>query len=209
MKAGRFHILLAMVLVACLSACGQKGKIIPRSEMAEVYADLFMADQWILYAPEQSRVADTTMVYERVFNMHGYTTKDYVASVDYYLRDPKRYSRILKKTDAILSGKLDKLNALVAEETELREQLERLCGYDRGLKLYYDTLFLRVTKEAGLRFEMDSCGRYLPVVPAAPDTLAIEDSLACPDSLHDAGIPGIFESDRAVPELVEKPVSVR
>lgn len=183
------HILVVLLAVLCLSACGHKGKIIPRSTMADLYVDLLLADQWVLTAPGQSRAADTTMVYEPIFNRYGYTTEDYIASVDYYLRDPKRYGRILRKADGKLSEKIDRLNILLDREDSIRAQLERLAGFDPGLKLYYDTVYMRLTKEAGLRFEPDSCGRYLPVLPPAPDSLPsldslrLLDSLACADSL--------------------------
>ena len=177
------HILAALVGMLCLSACWQKDKIIPRSKMADLYVDMFLADQWVINAPGQARASDTTMLYEPIFNRYGYTTEDYIASVDYYLRDPKRYGRILKKAESKLSGQLDRLNLLLDREDSIREQLERLAGFDPGLKLYYDTVYMRLTKEAGLRFDVDSCGRYMPVLPPSPDSLPALDSLSTLDSL--------------------------
>jgi len=186
MKLKGLHIILAAALVVCLSACGKKDKIIPRSTLEDVYVDLFLADQWMIENPGQSKIADTTMLYEPIFNKYGYTTQNYIASVNHYIRDPKRYARILRRTDAKLVAKLEKLKILVEEEEALREQLEKLGDFDPGLKLYYDTVYMRVTKEAGLRFELDSSGRYMPVVPVvdtvlAADSLAVKDSISQPD----------------------------
>lgn len=202
MKPGSLHILLAAVLLSCLSACGPKGKIIPRSKMEDVYVDLFMADQWIIANPIQSKVADTTMLYEPIFNRYGYTTQDYIASVDHYISDPKRYARILRRADEKLVAKLEKLNVLVEREVALRDFLELIGGFDPGLKLYYDTVYMRVTKEAGLRFELDSFGRYMPLIPAA-DSIPPVDSLATSDSLsHGDRLPDVvMDSGRVLPEL--------
>lgn len=205
MKLRGLHIILAAALLLCLSACGKKDKIIPRSTLEDLYVDLFLADQWLIETPGQSRIADTTMVYEPIFNKYGYTTLDYIASVNHYIRDPKRYARILKRADAKLVARLNVLQALVDEETALKEQLELLAGFDPGLKLYFDTVYMRVTKEAGLRFELDSFGRYMPVLPPAPDSLLFLDSLALADSLARldsiAGLDSLALRDSLAPEV--------
>lgn len=208
MRLKGIHILLMSVAAICLSACVQRGRIIPRSKMEDVYVDLFITDQWIIETPGQSKVADSTMLYEPIFRKYGYTTQDYIASVNHYLKDPKRYARILKRTDAKLTSRLERLNRLVDEDTALKEQLARLSGFDPGLKLYYDTVYMRVTKEAGLRFELDSFGRYMPFVPPPQDSLpaldsvTMADSILASDSVDRAG--GLGYSGRTRKQLLQK-----
>ena len=89
----------AYLLPAALSfifsvSCSRDEKVIPRDKMAQIYADMLLMDQWIIAHPEARRTADTTLVYEAVFERYGYDSDDYRASVGFYLQDPDRYARI-------------------------------------------------------------------------------------------------------------------
>ncbi len=94
---------LALALLS-LCCCSRKGKVIPRDEMADIYYDMFMADQWLQDHREFRETADTTLFYEALFRRHGYSTADYFQSVKHYMRDPKRYSRMMQ-------GVIDRLEA--------------------------------------------------------------------------------------------------
>ena len=175
MKRACLHILTAVLTILCLSSCAEKTKVIPRSDMVDIYVDLFLADQWLLGDPGQMRVADTTMFYEPIFRSHGYTTEDYITSVNHYLGDPKRYARLLRKADDRLLAKAGELSKIVDEEEMLRQQESIIRTFDPDLKLYYDTLYMRITRQAGLVFKADEMGRYMPVLPEpepAVDTVA-------------------------------------
>ena len=184
------HAIAALAAVLAVASCGKKGKVISRSDLEDIYVDLFLADQWLVHNQSESDAADTLMFYEPVFRSHGCTTEDYVESVNHYLHDPKRYARILKRADARISSMLEKARSEVDEVETIRSLRRAAEAYHPDLKLYYDTLYVRITKEAGLRFVADSAGRYLPFVPepepldsAALDSLARLDSLALADSL--------------------------
>ena len=98
MKRCLAYLLLALLLLGCSS----RVKIIPRGEMAEVYADLFLVDQWAADRNIPSRQLDTLSLYAAVLERHGYTFADFNASEEKYLKDPERFSRIVKKTMGIL-----------------------------------------------------------------------------------------------------------
>ena len=83
-------------------SCGGDGRVIPKKKMSEIYADMFTADQWISQNYKASRVADTTMVYEAIFEKYGYDSEDYRKSVDHYIQDPDRFARILRQTVLVL-----------------------------------------------------------------------------------------------------------
>ena len=95
-------ILLAFVGLALLASCGRKGRVIPASKMAEIYAEIYVSDQWVVLNPKARRVIDTTRIYEPIFRKYGYTTADYRKSVDAYMENPDKYSRILKKASSIV-----------------------------------------------------------------------------------------------------------
>ena len=84
-----------ILLVSCSHKSGQE--IIPKNAFAKIYAEMFIADQWLNMNYKYNSIADTTLVYEPIFNKYGYTTDDYLASVDYYLYNPGRFKKIVNK----------------------------------------------------------------------------------------------------------------
>ena len=88
------------MLLSLVSCSGDDGKVIPRSKLAEIYAEMFVTDQWLMDTPGVRRLADTSLVYEPILRKYGYTSEDYRVSVDRYMDDPellKRKSRDFRK----------------------------------------------------------------------------------------------------------------
>lgn len=120
------ELLLCIVLVAASFAGCSRHKVIPKKEMVDIYAEMFLADQWMQETRQRGRMADTTLFYEPIFNRRGYTTYDFRRSVNYYLKDPERYARMLKKTSSKLGARAD----------ELKKALEGLEGYKKQKREY-------------------------------------------------------------------------
>lgn len=166
----------AYLLPAALSfifsvSCSRDEKVIPRDKMAQIYADMLLMDQWIIAHPEARRTADTTLVYEPVFERYGYDSDDYLASVDFYLQDPDRYARILKNTSLILEERLAVLRAEKArlnEQSSLEEmQLLYATEYD-----FMDKYDYQYETGDSIVFSSDSTGRIMTLSPyVRPDTL--------------------------------------
>lgn len=156
-------MLMTAVFLLAVS-CGRKeDKVIPRSKLAEIYAEMMLVDQWIMNNPGNRHIADTSLVYEPVLERYGYTSADYRKSVDVYMNDPERFSRILRTTAEILG---EKLNALEDQKKEIEHQ-EALRKLREALKI---------------KVEIDM-GEYFPYLDEEPyvhyyDSLAVE-----PDSL--------------------------
>lgn len=70
--------------------------------MAQIYAEMFLLDQRINGDSHMRRVADTTRVYEAVLAKHGYTLEDYALSQEHYIKDARRYTKMLKKSVEII-----------------------------------------------------------------------------------------------------------
>lgn len=119
-----FPVVLALVLFS--SCSGEKSKVIPRGDLAEIYAEMLMTDQWIASHPELRKKADTSLVYEPILQKYGYTTQDYVLTMDKYMDDPERYSRILRTTGEILDSRLKELQVKMEELQRLEEIRKRL-----------------------------------------------------------------------------------
>ena len=135
-----FAALTATLLLASLLllSCGKDdgGKVIPKDKLSEIYAEMFVLDQWVGTESRLRREADTSMVYAPILEKYGYNYDDYLASVDYYMKDPERYSRILRTTSEILNRRLSDLQAqkeemLSAERAaHRRDSLLRLVHFD-------------------------------------------------------------------------------
>ena len=109
-KMLRYVMVLLAVLTASLSACDKsEEKVIPRAKLSRIYAEMLMTDQWISMTPDVRMIADTSLVYEPILNQFGYTTADYMHSVNVYMNDPERFSRILRHTSEILDKRLKEL----------------------------------------------------------------------------------------------------
>ena len=115
--------------------------MIPRKKLAKIYADMFMADQWIQQNYTVSKVADTSQVYEAIFEDYGYSSDDYRKSVAYYIQDPDRFARILRQTVSILDerisddkAELRKMKSEESAKTDItyRFDFDRIWIFDNG-----------------------------------------------------------------------------
>lgn len=201
----RILILLASIMFLA-SSCGKdEARVIPRSKLAKVYADMLVMDQWIQNKPGLRTIADTSLVYEPILEKYGYNSEDYQYSVEHYMKDPERYSRILRSTASILEKELKYLRKHQVE-LQLQEKLQKeIEKYEITMFQFYDEF----VTEDGLRNLSDSVDvvwdttynahrfRRLPRTDtiyegprmivkdtvAVIDTLAVSDSLALADSL--------------------------
>ena len=135
------HIFLLGLLLLPLS-CG-RGRVIPPRKMAQVYADMLLADQWLNDHPELRTQADTTFFYGAVFKAHGYSFKDYDESVRHYLENPAAYAKILKKTSVLLDRRRRALEKRLAVMEA--DRLQRLVsipeeGIWKQMEAYRDSL---------------------------------------------------------------------
>lgn len=126
-------LMLAFALVLSVSCRKDQVKVIPRSELSEIYAEMLMTDQWILSTKGVRLIADTSLVYEPILEKYGYTTEDYLKTVDVYMDDPERFARVLRTTSEILDERLKQLqqekkvlDAQVARERELKKMADML-----------------------------------------------------------------------------------
>ena len=67
------HIMLMTAVFLLAVSCGRKeDKVIPRSKLAEIYAEMMLVDQWIMNNPGNRHIADTSLVYEPVLERKIY-----------------------------------------------------------------------------------------------------------------------------------------
>jgi hypothetical protein len=118
-----YIIAMAASAALFLTSCGKDGgEVIPRKDMAEIYAEMLMTDQWILMTPNVRLIADTSLVYAPILERYGYDRDDYVKSIDHYMDDPERFAKIFRETGRILDEYVAELETRQAE----LERLEKL-----------------------------------------------------------------------------------
>ena len=107
-----YIVAMAASAALFLTSCRKDGaEVIPRKDMAEIYAEMLMTDQWILMTPSVRLIADTSLVYAPILERYGYDQDDYVKSVDHYMDDPERFSKIFRETGRILEAYVAELEA--------------------------------------------------------------------------------------------------
>ena len=203
MKFSLKHILI--LLAACIliiSSCGRDGeKVISRGDIAKIYAEMLVVDQWIQLDQTLRKKMDTTLVYEPILEKYGYDSEDYRNSVYRYLDDPERFSRIWRETSDILDARLKEAKkrraALDDVEARIREREKYAvdfdlagifpCMFEEPFIHYHDSLAVQI--DSSIR-----AYRLVTVVLADTtyegvvmnvrvDSLALADSLALVDSL--------------------------
>lgn len=135
MKIRVVHIIAACAVLLSLIGCScDSARIISRGDMAEIYAEMLMADQWVAEHSNTRKQADTSLVYEPIFQKYGYDTEDYRASVAHYMKDPERYSRILRSTAEILDAQILELKEL----KKIEDRRKAIVPYKiNPFRLYY------------------------------------------------------------------------
>lgn len=114
------HIVLLVLLVA---ACGPRK--IPRDDMERIMADMLIQDQQIKQDRKLQKQADTSLVYEGIFEQYGYDTDDFIYSVEYYLEDPSRMEKIMGNVAARME-KEAKQAGVEAEQEEWQKKFMKI-----------------------------------------------------------------------------------
>lgn len=184
---------LALLLLVLLPCCSKKGRIIPEDKLVDIYADMFLADQWINSQSKLRRTADTTCFYEPILREYGYTTLDYDATVRHYVRKPDDYSKILKMAGQKLqaqSRRLQKVEDAYNKREKLPPYKKRPLHF--GKIFDSDTFMLWHLADTALLRIADSTA-LAPV-----DSLALRDSLALADSTALAALDSLALADSLV-----------
>lgn len=119
------HIIPLVLLLLLPGGCAKRGRVIPAKTMSEIYAEMFLADQWLNDHSGAKRIADTSDFYGPIFEKYGYSFKDYDRSVNHYLDNPKKYTGIMEKCTKILNDRLD----LLRKEEKRRNLLKEIERY--------------------------------------------------------------------------------
>jgi hypothetical protein len=192
------YILMAVtasMLLSVLSSC-RDSRVIDEDDMAKIYAEMLMTDQWINTTPNVKRIADTSLVYEPILRKYGYTSEDYRYSLNYYLEHNKDFAEIMNKTISILESRqaaLEREKTRLEEEKKLREYVMSMSSYvdlEESLFEIQDYPSDKYGPRDTVSVVWDSLSFCFRItrIPVA-DTLALADTLAVTDTLKPATVP--------------------
>jgi len=158
-----------IVILVLLSACN-KPKVIPADKLSKIYAEMFLTDQWTRGDKKLSKRADTTMVYEAIFNEYGYTSEDYNHTVEVLMDDPESYAKIFKDARMMLQTRLDEINyeqKMKARADSIKRVMDkRIKGhalYD--VPLYFEKRYDSFDYMDSIDIHRDSTGKFIFRVP--------------------------------------------
>lgn len=118
--------LLLVILAVLLPGCRRHGKMISRRDMVSIYSEMLLVDQAVRDDRALKKVADTSLVYEPIFEKYGYTTDDYLYSVSVYMKSPDKFSKLLKTVAKELEVEEERLQ----KQLEFIDKVEQLRGVE-------------------------------------------------------------------------------
>ena len=124
-KVAEYIVLCALICFCLLPSC-RRARIISARDMSSIYAEMFLADQWLNDNSQAKRTADTTRFYETIFRKYGHDFKDYDASVNYYLHRPEKYRKIVERAQKKLRATqktLEEFQSKVEKQNKILEGL--------------------------------------------------------------------------------------
>lgn len=147
------HIVLLLVVAV---SCGPRR--IPRDDMERIMTDILIQDQQIKNDRTLRQQADTSLVYEGIFEAYGYNTDDFLYSLEYYMQDPSRMEKIMGEVADALEDEIK----IVSKEVELESWRNHLMSI---YKMKVDTTRLprpriRPVDTLHVRFDADSVWFY-------------------------------------------------
>lgn len=191
---------VSATMLLLLSSCGKddEAKVIPRGKLSEIYAEMLVTDQWITSTPGMRMIADTSLVYAPILEKYGYDLEDYLKSMDVYMGDPERFSRILRKSGDLIERKLEDAEMRLSE-LQRKSMLPKIDAdfkpeeffpylFDEPYVHYYDSLavmpdsLLQIYRIVNVE-RTDTVFDGVRMIVRS-DTLAVTDTLA-------AGLPAI------------------
>ena len=172
----RSFYIVFLCLVA-LSSCGPRR--ISRADMEEIIYEMLLQDQQIKIEPQLKPEADTSLVYEGIFEAFGYDTDDFLYSLEYYLEEPVRMEKVMESVGKRLEKEIEEVGGVLDAKT----------WRDRMMRIYHsrrDSSSLprprgRAVDSLPLRFQGDTLHLVVPQdslpVPHPDSLLFVRDSL--------------------------------
>jgi len=141
----RFYLIIPL-LVIITASCSNKD-IIPRDQLPQILAEMYIADRSVMNDPQKMARVDSVLVYEPVLQKYGYNTKTLINTFNYYLPTPQKLKSSFTAARKILEERMGdiRIRIAVAEKSDsifapihklIREadSLKYMDSYQRSLR---------------------------------------------------------------------------
>lgn len=131
MRAASLHIFLLLLLL--LMSCGKTpGGVLSQNEMADLIADLQLADAYIeTHSNDFESDSSKMVIKQSVFKKHGITQKDYDSSLVWYAHNMEDYIKAYDKAAKKLQQRYDKLDKGKGGNDQMQNMAE--AGVPQGM----------------------------------------------------------------------------
>lgn len=168
----RRSLLFMLSLSFFLGSCSGK-KIIPATELADIYSEMYLVDQSVQKNRRTKPLSDTVKIYEPVLEKYGYTVEDYYSTLSVYLKRPDKFEEIF---DLSISNLEARKTALENKISEKERALEKWKFRDSVLSAACDTSRsnAKLRSMEMLFFERDSMMMSLSPIPDSAATASFK-----------------------------------
>lgn len=108
------HLSAIAITLLLLTSCGNS--LIPRGKLSRIVADIYLSDKFVNNTAEMVSKADSTMLYEPILNSYGYTSDDFIRTIEYYVERPAKLKTVYLKAQESLQLELDNINIQLLHE---------------------------------------------------------------------------------------------
>ena len=141
------HISFILLFSAFAALSCSRGYI-PQKRMPEIIAELYKVDRYINSDYKLVLRADTVKIYESIFNHYGYTSQDFINTIDYYLSRPIK----LKSFYAEAKILLEKEEEVIIEIIRSKERADSISAPIREIIKNADSVIKYEHKRRALRW---------------------------------------------------------
>ncbi|PKP00266.1 MAG: hypothetical protein CVU13_01800 [Bacteroidetes bacterium HGW-Bacteroidetes-8] len=121
---------------------------IPQKRMPEIIAQLYKVDRYINTDYKLVLRADTIKIYESIFNHYGYTSQDFINTLDYYLSRPVKLKSFYAQAKIIL----EKEEEAVIEIIRKRERADSISAPIKKMVELWDSVIKYDPKSRAIRW---------------------------------------------------------
>ena len=127
----RTGILILSLLLTAIS-CGPRADI-PKKKMIQIYYEISLLDHYVEHNPQMRAQSDSMKVYAPLLDKYGYTEEEFINSINFYLRDPEKFMKILQAVETKLKEREQYLSDLQQADGDLdRPMMEEAVDFDEG-----------------------------------------------------------------------------
>ena len=140
----------------------------PQKKMIQIYYEISLLDQYVEHNPQMRAQSDSMKVYAPLLDKYGYTEEEFINSINFYLRDPEKFLKILQAVETKLKERERYLSDLQQADGDLdRPMMEKAVDFDEGAPV-----------EELPSPEEDAFGRETPTKETSVQETSVQDTVA-------------------------------